>query len=134
MQENKYSECMRVLLDQDVVRRIFDRINVSVQVVPGESQSLSESVVAGGRQQMTQTHSVFTLQGTGHHSSEGNWCTEHFHIHLTPILTRYLLFSKMTKFRIFCDILGQFVRVSLYRDMNSLKHLRRMTCNNKTNF
>lgn len=42
----------------------------TVQVVPGESQSLSESVVAGGRQQMTQTHSVFTLQGTGHHSSE----------------------------------------------------------------
>uniref|UniRef100_A0A672P634 Latent transforming growth factor beta binding protein 3 n=1 Tax=Sinocyclocheilus grahami TaxID=75366 RepID=A0A672P634_SINGR len=41
----------------------------SVQVMP-ESQSLSEPGGTGGRQQMTQTHSVFTLQGTGHHSSE----------------------------------------------------------------
>ncbi|KTG42353.1 hypothetical protein cypCar_00019344, partial [Cyprinus carpio] len=41
----------------------------SVQVMP-ESQSLSEPGGTGGRQQMKQTHSVFTLQGTGHHSSE----------------------------------------------------------------
>ncbi|XP_043088453.1 latent-transforming growth factor beta-binding protein 3-like [Puntigrus tetrazona] len=41
----------------------------SIQVMP-ESQSLSESGGTGGRQQMTQTHSVITLQGTGHHSSE----------------------------------------------------------------
>uniref|UniRef100_A0A671KYG6 Latent-transforming growth factor beta-binding protein 3-like n=1 Tax=Sinocyclocheilus anshuiensis TaxID=1608454 RepID=A0A671KYG6_9TELE len=40
-----------------------------LQVMP-ESQSLSEPGGTGGRQQMTQTHSVFTLQGTGHHSSE----------------------------------------------------------------
>ncbi|XP_056093863.1 latent-transforming growth factor beta-binding protein 3 isoform X1 [Rhinichthys klamathensis goyatoka] len=33
-------------------------------------QSLPEPGGTGGRQQMTQTHSVFTLQGTGHHSSE----------------------------------------------------------------
>uniref|UniRef100_A0A9J7Z310 Latent transforming growth factor beta binding protein 3 n=2 Tax=Cyprinus carpio TaxID=7962 RepID=A0A9J7Z310_CYPCA len=33
-------------------------------------QSLSEPGGTGGRQQMKQTHSVFTLQGTGHHSSE----------------------------------------------------------------
>ncbi|CAM4540761.1 unnamed protein product [Leuciscus chuanchicus] len=36
-------------------------------------QSLSEPGGTGGRQQMTQTHSVFTLQGTGHHSSEAQY-------------------------------------------------------------
>lgn len=41
----------------------------NVQVMP-ESKSLSEAGGTGGRQQMTQTHSVITLQGTGHHSSE----------------------------------------------------------------
>ncbi|XP_018937077.2 latent-transforming growth factor beta-binding protein 3-like isoform X2 [Cyprinus carpio] len=41
----------------------------TLQVMP-ESQSLSEPGGTGGRQQMTHTHSVFTLQGAGHHSSE----------------------------------------------------------------
>lgn len=54
-----------------------------------QSQGLSDQGSIGGRQQLTQTHSVFTLpltQGGGHHSSEGNRCTafeqSYYSIHL----------------------------------------------------